>query len=199
MKALSDFFAQDLCAPLKNKQWSGGAENAHAVFLRVWQAEINGAYALIYQPDPSQKSPGQSERAAHIAAIKQGKPAYVVILEGEQTAEGTWRHSSYRSQIYPISALIGGDKLRQAADSLFAQINWQQPVLPALLNQQVDMKALESAALKHRPAHDLLMKAIHGHGWQPTRFDSQQGIIYLTSRDGKATAQLVIATAKWLR
>lgn len=91
---ITDFFAKTLNAPLRSSQWSWGAENHEAVFLRCWQHEkvkldgnkwglhVDGYEGYVGVTDNN----GLNERRKHIASIRAGKPAYVVMCLGDPTA-----------------------------------------------------------------------------------------------------------------
>lgn len=195
MRSLSDFFFNVLNAPLKNKQWSWGAENGNGVYLRVWKSELDGNNGLVYVDSPSDRRLGQLERQSHIQTIMQGKPGYAVLIDGEQSQNGIWRISGYDSNIYPIIAFCTVDK----EGRLFAKIDLAQPIYPENIGQEIDVIAIQQAANQNIKAQEKLTKAMHEFGWKPTRLDNQNGVIYLISRDGKNKAKLIISSAEWLR
>lgn len=85
MKPISNFFRENLGAPLVNHIWSWGAmDDAGRVFLRVWQKDYDhqAKRVLISEPDWVQSALGFHERAKHIAAMEAGAPAYMVVCDG---------------------------------------------------------------------------------------------------------------------
>ncbi|GAB2518641.1 hypothetical protein [Microbulbifer agarilyticus] len=111
---ISEYFEKVLEAPLKNRQWSWGAENDHAVFLRSWVPEYDGHRVYVLGDRDDYGSPGYRERIQHIESIKSGKPGYVVLLEPVDPTAEKWTIKRFEERVYPIITF------EQEADEWFA-------------------------------------------------------------------------------
>ena len=114
---ISDYFARVLQAPLKNIQWSWGAENDHAVFLRSWIPEYDGRRVYVLGDRDDYGSPGYGERIQHIDSIKSGKPGYVVLLEPNDANADKWTIKRFEEKVRPIK------HFEQEADEWFAVLD----------------------------------------------------------------------------
>lgn len=113
---ISDYFARVLQAPLKNIQWSWGAENDYAVFLRSWVPEYDGRRVYVLGDRDDYGSPGYGERIQHIESIKSGTPGYVVLLEPVDATAEKWSIKRFEEKIYPILSF------EREADEWFAVV-----------------------------------------------------------------------------
>ena len=106
-----------LQAPLKNIQWSWGAENDYAVFLRSWIPEYDGRRVYVLGDRDDYGSPGYGERIQHIETIKSGKPGYVVLLEPVDPKAEKWTIKRFDEKVRPIKLF------EQDADEWFAVLD----------------------------------------------------------------------------
>lgn len=111
---ISEYFERVLEAPLKNRQWSWGAESDHAVFLRSWIPEYDGRRVYVLGDRDDYGSAGYGERIQHIESIKSGKPGYVVFLEPVDPKAKKWTIKRFEERVYPILSF------EQEADEWFA-------------------------------------------------------------------------------
>ena len=114
---ISDYFARVLQAPLKNIQWSWGAENDHAVFLRSWIPEYDGRRVYVLGDRDDYGSPGYGERIQHINSIKSGKPGYVVLLEPNDPNADKWTIRRFEEKVRPVKSF------EQEEDEWFAVLD----------------------------------------------------------------------------
>lgn len=129
MKNITQFFKQDLGAPLNNQQWSWGAlDERGRVFLRVWQNdwEQKARRCLAIAPEWS-NSLGFNEREKHLSLIEGGSPGYLIVCNGEVNAStGKVFIKEYREdKVFPIASI------ERAGDNAFAR--WSDPVTVASL------------------------------------------------------------------
>ena len=128
-KTITQFFKQDLAAPLNNQQWSWGALDGRGrIFLRVWQNdwEQKARRCLAIEPEWS-SSLGFNEREKHLALIEGGSPGYLIVCKGE-TNKSTGKVSikEYREdKVFPIVSI------ERAEGKAFAR--WSDPVAVASL------------------------------------------------------------------
>jgi hypothetical protein len=125
-------------APLVNNRWSWGAvSNSGAVFLRVWQDQIqkinNKTYARItnYQKRDAEKgdhSLGWPERLNHIKLIKNGAQAYCFMCIAEDPTASQRKVADFDSK----QCWVGGDLIKRDRD------NWLE------LIDRVKIRALSS-------------------------------------------------------
>ncbi|MEZ9314190.1 hypothetical protein AB4188_01660 [Vibrio lentus] len=85
--AISKFFEHKLEAPLHNTVWSWGSENAKGIYLRAWNRTKIGekfdiANSGMETDNDGRTRSGGVERAKHVKAIDQGKPGYIVAIDG---------------------------------------------------------------------------------------------------------------------
>ncbi|WOX04222.1 hypothetical protein [Microbulbifer pacificus] len=111
---ISDYFSKVLQAPLKNIQWSWGAENEKAVFLRSWVPEYDGRRVYVLGDRDDYGSPGYRERIQHIESIKSGMPGFVVLLEPQDPTAEKWIIKRFEEKVYPIKGF------EKEADEWFA-------------------------------------------------------------------------------
>ena len=91
--AISKFFEQKLEAPLHNTVWSWGSENAKGIYLRAWnRTKVGNKFDIanvgMETDDDGRTRAGGVERAKHVKAITQGKPGYIVAIDGYVDDEG---------------------------------------------------------------------------------------------------------------
>ncbi|MFV8780904.1 hypothetical protein ACNKU7_00645 [Microbulbifer sp. SA54] len=111
---ISDYFSKVLQAPLKNIQWSWGAENDKAVFLRSWVPEFDGRRVYVLGDRDDYGSPGYGERIRHIESINSGMPGFVVLLEPLDATADKWTIKRFEEKVYPIKCF------EREADEWFA-------------------------------------------------------------------------------
>ena len=114
---ISDYFARVLGAPLRNIQWSWGAENEKAVFLRSWVPEYDGRRVYVLGERDDYGSPGYRERIQHIESIKSGMPGFVVLLEPQDPVAEKWTIKRFEEKVYPIRSF------EREADEWFAVVD----------------------------------------------------------------------------
>ena len=87
-QSISAFFAETLGAPLKNARWSWGAvhPDTGAVYLRVWEGEVQSVNGMRYarlgtrlKQGRSPGRPGYRERLQHVELIRQGAIAWCIL------------------------------------------------------------------------------------------------------------------------
>lgn len=100
---ISEYFEKVLEAPLKNIQWSWGADNGKAVFLRSWVPEYDGRRVYVLGDRDDYGSPGYRERIRHIESIKSGMPGYVVMIEPVDASLDKWTIKRFEEKVYPIT------------------------------------------------------------------------------------------------
>ena len=101
--AISKFFEQKLEAPLHNTVWSWGSENAKGIYLRAWNRTKIGekfdiANSGMETDNDGRTRAGGVERAKHVKAIAQGKPGYIVAIDGEVDDEGKSHIKDYNDK-----------------------------------------------------------------------------------------------------
>lgn len=198
-KSMSAFFKEDLNAPLANVQWSWGAENEKGIYLRIWASEViedeeRNSKALVLGQINTDTRLGQKERLRQINSIKEGKPGYVVVITSHfETEDGAWRIDEYNECVYAIESLNEKD------GSIYANVNFNAPIYPAYIGQEIDVDAIVLAASKIKKSADMLNKAMTKFDWQPTSLCADKEIINLLSKDGKHKAQIIIPQSKWVR
>jgi hypothetical protein len=85
---ISEFFAQTLNAPLRNRIWSWGSvrETDGALFLRCWSdriIQLEGGRAievLRLGQNLLRRKPGRLERERHVELLQSGHIAYAVVV-----------------------------------------------------------------------------------------------------------------------
>ncbi|GAL03315.1 hypothetical protein JCM19237_6208 [Photobacterium aphoticum] len=194
-KSMSAFFAENLSAPLTNVQWSWGSENEKGVYLRIWAEEVKDKRGMVYACDPADTRLGQKERLRHIKQIESGKPGYVVVItEGHVSSSGTWRIDRFEECIYPILNFS-----RNENGDIYADVDFDSPVYPEFIGQEIDYAAIELAASAYPKALETLTKATTKFEWQATKVDESTETIFLISKDGTQKAQIHIPSGKWMR
>jgi len=146
---ISDYFEKVLEAPLKNIQWSWGAENGKAVFLRSWVPEYDGHRVYVLGDRDDYGSPGYHERIQHIESIKSGMPGYVVMIEPVDASLDKWTIKRFEEKVYPIKGF------EQDADECYAILDDGVEISVA---NGFDAEA-ELEALMRFPAAEKLKKA----------------------------------------
>ena len=99
---ISEYFERVLEAPLKNRQWSWGAENDHAVFLRSWVPEYDGRRVYVLGDRDDYGSAGYGERIQHIDSVKSGKRGFVVLIEPADGWPEKRTIKRFEEQVRPI-------------------------------------------------------------------------------------------------
>lgn len=105
----------ELGAPLRNVQWSWGAEREDgAVFLRVWQDEtvakdgkryIRLVNHRAYESDPANL--GYQERLEHLSAIAAGAEAFAILLRAVDPKARPRSIAGYNSrEVFPLGEVI---------------------------------------------------------------------------------------------
>lgn len=130
MKTITQFFKQDLAAPLKNQQWSWGAlDDGGQVFLRVWQKdwEHRARRSLVIGPNWKPQSAGHNERIRQLALVDAGARGFLVVCDGHfDEAHDKMVIKSYRDDVvFPITAI------ERAGETIHAR--WTDPVAVASL------------------------------------------------------------------
>ena len=161
---ISEYFEKVLEAPLKNRQWSWGAENGKAVFLRSWVPEYDGRRVYVLGERDDYGSPGYGERIQHIEAIKSGVPGFVVLLEPVDPTAEKWTIKRFEEKVYPITGF------EQHEDEWFAILDEGVEISVANgFDPDVELEKLMSF-----PAAEALKKA--AKSWKLVAVDGDQAI-----------------------
>lgn len=157
--SITQFFANELRAPLVNPRWSWGSwhEATNRVFLRVWAHDHldggqQGRMVRLLREDWTRASPGYNERLTHIDSIRTGAEAFGVVAIAAPRGSGPIRIQSYESQeLVRLGALIRCDK---DPTSIFALIDSKVSVTRiAAQTRAISSEASDVAELMAR--HDL--------------------------------------------
>lgn len=127
--SLTKFHAQVLNAPVRNQQWSWGSENDEGIFLRVWLHEVENGKAIVRNIH-QKKSAGLTERERHLNSLRQGKPAYAVILRSKDPKAEKNSIESYDQVIYPITKIE-----KDSLGIIWAEIDMNSPISPKIVNR----------------------------------------------------------------
>jgi len=129
---------EELNAPLNNIMWSWGAvrEFDKCVFLRVWQDGTskleqfgNRYYTWVSDIDQNDQSLGANERRNHVALIKAGYNAYMIMCEvSDEVSQGSRKVKDFNDQ-----ELFVGGKLIEHLGSLWLENVKRIPIREARL------------------------------------------------------------------
>jgi len=175
--SITQFFANELRAPLVNQRWSWGSfqEATNCVFLRVWAHDLHdapggGRMVRLLKEDWTRSSLGYLERVRHIDRIKGGAEAFGVIATAAPGGSGPSRIQSYNSQeLAELGSLLRPD---WDPESLFARISRTVPVaqigvqIRSIENEVADVAELFTRPdLQHKPTdRRVLIDARLGQG-----------------------------------
>lgn len=131
--SITQFFANELGAPLANPRWSWGSwhEATNRIFLRVWahdhiEAQDQAQMVRLLREDWTRTSAGYNERARHIESIRSGAEAFGVVATAAPRGAGHIRIQSYDSRsLVRLGALVRWEK---DPTSVFALIGPSVPV-----------------------------------------------------------------------
>lgn len=130
MKSITQFFKDDLKAPLVNSMWSWGAvDGAGRVYLRVWEKdwEHRERRSLVCEPDWKPESLGYKERMRQLALLEGGALGFLVVCNGHwDKAANKMVITRYRDdKVFPIGSV------ENVGEKIFAR--WTDPVEVASL------------------------------------------------------------------
>lgn len=129
---ISEFFAQTLNAPLRNRVWSWGSlrEADGVLFLRCWSdqiIQIDGGRAIeVLRPGKNmlRRKPGRVERERHVELLQSGHLAYAVVLTAMNVRASPRRILTYNEKsLFRLGATVERD------GALYAKLVSQVPVV----------------------------------------------------------------------
>jgi hypothetical protein len=128
MKNITNYFSDDLNAPLHNSRWSYGAvsRDGERVVLRAWGFEmkrIDDERAYKICGADWKKTPGRGERVEHIAAIEAGKHGELIICTPEDRTEKVLKIKDYGKDVFHIKRVV-----READGSIYAVVGGYRKV-----------------------------------------------------------------------
>lgn len=169
-KGINRFFETELAAPLYNPRWSWGAfsETKNALFLRVWQDQIEErdgeSWVQIFWNKISAARPGRGEREQHVNLLRQGAAGYGIVCEAKNP-QGLQR--AIRSFDSETALRLG--TLKETQDGIFARIEDRIPI--ALLGEREpdtdlaeDLRAIYAATEVSETVRNALVGARIGQG-----------------------------------
>jgi hypothetical protein len=115
---ITNFF-KHLGAPLKNLNWSWGAQRKEdgTIFLRVWNDETRkdgrGEWAQVaWRVGDFSSSPGHNERMKHLELVQSGAPCFLVLLDADDITAKRRTIRRYEDRIVGVGGEIktDGDK-----------------------------------------------------------------------------------------
>ncbi|MDK9760593.1 hypothetical protein KI743_01135 [Vibrio sp. D420a] len=191
--AISKFFEQKLEAPLHNTVWSWGSENAKGIYLRAWNRTKVGdkfdiANVGMETDDDGRTRAGGVERAKHVKAITQGKPGYIVAIDGYVDDAGKSHIVDYNDKaVFRIVSLTVNEQ-----GKTLAEVDYDTPVLIDMIGEETDVTAIMESLSDKPKALATLAKA-EKLGWQITGSNAQGVTILLK---GKKTG-LILYTGEF--
>lgn len=180
--AISKFFEQKLEAPLHNTVWSWGSENAKGIYLRAWNRTKIGqkfdiANSGMETDNDGRTRAGGVERAKHVKAIAQGKPGYIVAIDGEVDDEGKSHIKDYNDKaVFRILSLTVNEQ-----GKTLAEVDYDNPILIEAIGEETDVAAIMES-LEDKPKALATLAKAETLGWQITGMNDHGVTILLKGK-----------------
>ncbi len=182
--AISKFFEQRLEAPLHNTVWSWGSENDKGIYLRAWNRTKVGdkfdiASTGMEIDSEGRMRPGGVERAKHVKAIAQGKPGYIVTIDGYVDESGKSHIVDYNDKaVFRIVSLS-----TTTAGITLAEVDYDNPILIDSIGEDTDVESIIQS-IQDKPLMLATLAKAQKLGWQVTG-QTERGVTILLK--GKKT------------
>ncbi len=180
--AISKFFEQKLEAPLHNAVWSWGSENAKGIYLRAWnRTKIDDKFDIansgMETDNDGRTRAGGVERSKHVKAIDQGKPGYIVAIEGYVDDAGKSHIVDYNDKaVFRILSLTVNEQ-----GKTLAEVDYDNPILIEAIGEETDVAAIMKG-LEDKPKALATLAKAEKLGWQITGMNDQGVTILLKGK-----------------